>query len=47
MKFIFSLLKFIIIFIIYLSLLGQISRRITVDKIRGEDTLVWALEALK
>ncbi|ORY44261.1 WD40 repeat-like protein [Neocallimastix californiae] len=25
---------------------GQISRRITVDKIRGEDTLVWALEAL-
>ncbi|KAL6601980.1 WD40 repeat-like protein [Neocallimastix sp. 'constans'] len=26
---------------------GQISRRITVDKIRGEDTLVWALEALK
>ncbi|OUM69505.1 hypothetical protein PIROE2DRAFT_38084, partial [Piromyces sp. E2] len=27
--------------------LGQISRRITVDKIRGEDTLVWALEALK
>jgi U3 small nucleolar RNA-associated protein 4 len=26
---------------------GQISRRITVDKIRGEDTLVWALEVLK
>ncbi|ORX79829.1 WD40 repeat-like protein [Anaeromyces robustus] len=27
--------------------LGQIIRRITIDKIRGEDTLVWALEALK